>query len=221
MSPGSGLRGCAPEVQLARHQAEELALALLRHGARVGIVHWATGLKLDVLAGWYRHLHGRAPPRGPLPDSSGSMIRTRTEQVHASLFGVIYTRHDREGASERAIDLRGLVYAYELYLALTREATLSINAAWILARDLRAGLASIGWCTACHAPYIALTESILIGCGIMEQTHIDIFQWLMRGSAVRASPSGQVPTRKLPDPRGSPARGTTSRHITARKSLIG
>ena len=164
MRSGSGLRGCAPDVQLARHQAEELALALLRHGARVGIVHWATGLKLDVLAGWYRHLHGRAPPRGPLPDSSGSMIRTRTEQVHASLFGVIYTRHDREGASERVIDLRGLVCAYELYLALTREATLSINAAWILARDLRAGLASIGWCTACHAPYIALTESILIGC---------------------------------------------------------
>ena len=164
MRSGSGLRGRAPDVQLARHQAEELALALLRHGARVGIVHWATGLKLDVLAGWYRHLHGRAPPRGPLPDSSGSMIRTRTEQVHASLFGVIYTGHHRDGASDRAIDLRGLVCAYELYLALTREATLSINAAWILARDLRAGLASIGWCTACHAPYIALTESILIGC---------------------------------------------------------
>lgn len=164
MKSATGPRGCAPEVQLARHQAEELALALLRHGARVGVVHWATGLKVDVLAGWYRHLHGRAPPRGPMPNSASSMIRTRTEQVHASLFGVIYTGHPRDGASDRAIDLQGLVHAYELYRSLTREATLSINAAWILARDLRAGLASIGWCATCNAAYLALSESILIGC---------------------------------------------------------
>ena len=164
MRSATGLHGGAPEIQLARHQAEKLALALLHHGARVGVVHWATGLKVDVLASWYRHIHGRAPPRGPMPESASSMIRTRTEQVHASLFAVIYTGHHRDSASDRAIDLHRLVHAYELYRSLTREATLSINAAWILARDLRAGLASIGWCTTCSAAYLALSESILIGC---------------------------------------------------------
>jgi len=160
------VRGCSPEIQFARHQAEELALSLLRHGARVGVVHWATGLKVDVLAGWYRQIHGRAPPRGPMPENSGSMIRTRTEQLYASLFGVIYTGHHKDSASGRMIDPESLVRAYEMYLSLTDgpAAALSINNAWILARDLRAGLASIAWCPACQAHYIAPSESILMGC---------------------------------------------------------
>ncbi len=164
MKSATGLRGCAPEVQLARHQAEELALALLRHGARVGVVHWATGLKVDVLAGWYRHLHGRAPPRGPMPNSASSMIRTRTEQVHASLFGVIYTGHPRDGASDRAIDLRGLVHAYELYLSLTRGGDPEHQRGL----DPRAGPARgarLDWLVHdVQRRLLALSESILIGC---------------------------------------------------------
>ena len=35
-------------------------------------------------------------------------------------------------------------------------------------------------------------------CGIMEQMHIAIFQWLMHGSAVGPSPRGRVPARILP-----------------------
>ena len=57
--------------------------------------------------------------------------------------------------------------------------------------------------------------------GIMEQMHIDIFQWLMRGYPVLPSPRSRVPTRTLPDPRIRPARGTARYHITARNSLIG
>jgi hypothetical protein len=156
-----------PDARLARHDAETLALVMLQHGARVGIVHWATGLKSTVLAGWYRQLHGRAPPRGPLPDSAGSMIRTRTEHAAASLFGVVYAEHRRDGAHGRIIDPHGLVRAYELYLALIAgppAGVLGINQAWIVARDLRAGLAAITWCPSCEAPYIALRDAILIGC---------------------------------------------------------
>lgn len=157
---------CAPAQQLSRHQAEELALALLRHGARVGLVHWATGLKTSVLAGWYREIHGRAPPRGPMPESTGSMIRTRTEHLFASLFGVIYAGQQKGSGSERVIDTRTLVRAYEIHLSMTDEpeTTLTINKAWIIARDLRAGLASVAWCRTCEAHYIELRESILTGC---------------------------------------------------------
>jgi len=165
-------RRLAPPGPLGRHQAETLALALLGHGARVGVVHWATGVKLEVLAHWFRHLQGRPPPRGPLPESSGSMVRTRAQQAQASLFGVIYARHHREGAGGHAIDPWALVQAYELYLSLGvtdrgatgRGATLSINEAWILARDLRGGLASLDWCPTCQARYVATQDGILVGC---------------------------------------------------------
>ena len=175
---GTGRSGIAPiglanpcaqvrDPHLARHDAETLALAMLKHGARVGVVHWATGLKSTVLAGWYRQLHGRAPPRGPLPDSAGSMIRTRTEHAAASLFGVVYAEHRRDGAIGRMIDPQLLVRAYELYLALIdgpHAGVLGINQAWIVARDLRAGLAAIAWCPSCEARYIAMRDAILIGC---------------------------------------------------------
>lgn len=162
--PPRGRRG-TPESQLVRHQAEELALRLLRHGARAGVVHWSTGLKLEVLAGWYRRIHGRAPPRGPLPDHSGSMIRTRTEHLHASLFGVIYAGYHKEGAAVRRIDPHSLVSAYEAYLALADgRAIISINQGWILARDLRSGLAAVAWCPSCQAHYVDLRASILRGC---------------------------------------------------------
>jgi hypothetical protein len=94
------------------------------------------------------------------------MIRTRTGQLYASLFGVIYAGHHKDNTSGRVIDPQSLVRAYEMYLSLTDDpaAALSINNAWILARDLRAGLASVAWCPACQAHYIALSESILTGC---------------------------------------------------------
>lgn len=152
---------------LGRYQAETLALALLGHGARVGVVHWATGVKLEVLAHWFRHLNGRPPPRGPLPESSGSMVRTRAQQAQASLFGVIYALHHRDGTGGHAIDPWGLVRAYEMYLSLGAAAQgrrLSINDAWILARDLRGGLASLDWCPTCQAPYVATRDGILVGC---------------------------------------------------------
>jgi len=157
----------APPGPLGRHQAETLALALLGHGARVGVVHWATGVKLEVLGNWFRHLNGRPPPRGPLPESSGSMVRTRAQQAQASLFGVIYARHYNPDMGGRAMDPWGLLRAYELYLSLGtagRTAPLSINDAWILARDLRGGLASLDWCPDCLAYYVATQDGILVGC---------------------------------------------------------
>jgi hypothetical protein len=160
-------RRLAPPGPLGRHQAETLALALLGHGARVGVVHWATGVKLEVLAHWFRHLHRRPPPRGPLPESSGSMVRTRAQQAQASLFGVVYARHHQAGAGGHAIDPWALVHSYELYLflgAAARGAPLSINEAWILARDLRGGLASLDWCPTCQARYVATQDGILVGC---------------------------------------------------------
>ena len=138
-----------------------LAVALLRRRARVSIVHHETGVSRAKLRALYREIHGHGAPSGQIPMIGGATIQTRAQQVHAGLFAALYERYGGP-ATTRQLDIRAVIAAYDLYRAMApTEAPLDLNAAWVIARDLRVGTAELRTCSACTVRYLVASASRL------------------------------------------------------------
>jgi Flagellar transcriptional activator (FlhC) len=152
---------------LERHHRFALAIRLIGHHTKLSIVHAATEVRLETLRRLYREVHGRAPRGGPLANSVGTVVKTRGQQAHASLFASLYLAR-RGPVLYQAIDYIALADAYELYLALLPRQTkplLPINLAWAVATDLRGGQASFSRCHRCDVQYLLLhTGSMGLRC---------------------------------------------------------
>ena len=138
-----------------------LAVSLLRRRARVSIVHHETGVSRAKLRALFREIHGRGAPSGQIPMIGGATIQTRAQQVHAGLFAALYERYGGP-ATTRQLDIRAVIAAYDLYRAMApTEAPLDLNAAWVIARDLRVGTAELRNCNACAVRYLVASASRL------------------------------------------------------------
>jgi hypothetical protein len=88
------------------------------------------------------------------------VIATRRQQLHASLFAVVYVRL---GGSDvyRVPDLRATLAAQDLYgrLAPPDADLLDFNAAWVIARDLRVGASRLIDCPVCGVRYLVSDNS--------------------------------------------------------------
>ena len=146
-----------------RYAALRLAVRLVRHGVKLSIVHSGTGVARDYLRNLHREIHGRSPRGGPLVTSVGTVIKTRPQQAHASLFAAWYLRLDGRGLYQ-AINYTALLDAIELYLALIpghQPPLLDINLAWATARDLRCGQAQVQHCPTCDVGFLVMRAGML------------------------------------------------------------
>jgi len=161
-------RPAAHEAVQQRHDAEHLAQVMLSLGARSAYVIAATGLSNEQVRHWHLRITGRQAARGPVPYHAASVIRTRAAQAHASLFAAL----EQQAATglERGVDPWRILQAFQRYLALVPEAllaqALTINDAWVIARDLRGGAATLVWCDLCQANYLDMQGSALCGCPV-------------------------------------------------------
>ena len=137
-----------------------LAVALLRHQARITLVAAATGLPEPSLLALYRDLHGQSPVAGQLRASAGAVLRPYRRHFHATLFAALYHRLAGEGGPRQ--DARRLLQAYERYrrLAPADHYGIDINTAWVIARDLRTRLVTLRRCPRCNSPYLMTADSI-------------------------------------------------------------
>ena len=139
----------------------ELAVSLLRRKARVSIVHHETGVSRAKLRILHRELHGRGAPSGQIPMIGGATIQTRALQVHAGLFAALYERYAGPAMS-RQLDIRAVIAAHDLFESMVpQEPQLDLNAAWVIARDLRVGTSELRYCGVCELCYLVCSTSRL------------------------------------------------------------
>lgn len=138
---------------LSLYEALQLAVSMIRHRARTSIVEASTGLHGDAIRTLFKDIHGSSPSSGPLLTSAEPLTRKPYRHLHAAIFAALYGdfRHSSEG-----IDADAVVRAFELYLELAPKDRhrIDINEAWIVARDLRAGLVSTRRCHRCRIIYL-------------------------------------------------------------------
>jgi len=147
---------------LAEHAQLALAIELLRRGARTSIVHQETGVSRAKLRTLYREIRGRSPPSGQLPESAAVFVTSRHRQVQVSLFARLY---EAMGGPRiyQALDIRMVMAAHTLYAEMVAgpgvAPSLDINGAWMIARDLRSGAATLHPCRRCDAPFIVCQQA--------------------------------------------------------------
>ena len=133
----------------------QLAISLIKNGARLQLLEMETSLSRDRLIRLYKELRGESPPKGMLPFSIDWFL-TWQPNIHASFFLLIY-RQLEACAGIKGID--AVAKAYELYLeqmppASDAEAVLSLTRAWTLIRFLKSAMLSTTDCKRCGGIYI-------------------------------------------------------------------
>jgi flagellar transcriptional activator FlhC len=140
---------------LEESKAIQLAVELIKFGARLQLLEVEISLSRDRLINLYRELHGMSPPRGMLPFSVDWFL-TWKPNVHSSLFIGIY-RQLIEHTSARGIE--AVIKAYKLYLEQVEcyegeEAMLSLTRAWTLLRFLNSLILVVVPCKTCGGEFV-------------------------------------------------------------------
>lgn len=137
-----------------------LALAMVRHRAKIAIIHAGTNIPRRTLRTLYHAVHGESPSSGPIATTAAHILKSRPQHASASLYASLYLRSGG-GEIYRAVAWRALVDAYDIYMGLARATTgtLDINQAWALATDFKAARATLGSCEQCHVPFLVVAAS--------------------------------------------------------------
>lgn len=147
-------------ITIEQHQKTEQALTLIRCGFRTKIIEHATGLRMSVVRHLYKEIWGCSPTPGMLPQSV-NVVKSWERLAQASLFADVY--HRLYGSVVyRDVDITRVLRAYRTYAMLHAQMALpsqllDINAAWVIARDLRAGTARLTRCK-CGYPTMLLAH---------------------------------------------------------------
>jgi flagellar transcriptional activator FlhC len=148
-------------------QEIQLAVELIRLGARLQLLEAETKLSRERLLKLYKEVKGVSPPKGMLPYSTDWFLAWQPN-VHASLFMSFY-RFMREHT--RLAGLAAVVKAYRLYLDHIElyglERVLSLTRAWTLVRFFDAGMLKMARCGTCGGHFVAhaydLTDDYVCG----------------------------------------------------------
>jgi flagellar transcriptional activator FlhC len=131
-----------------------LAVELVRLGARLQVLESETNLSRERLLKLYKEVKGESPPKGMLPFSTDWFISWQPN-IHSSLFMNIYL-YLGQHAGTSGID--AIVKSYRLYLehieANGLERVLSLTRAWSLVRFFEAKMLTTVPCTRCGGHFI-------------------------------------------------------------------
>lgn len=133
----------------------QLAIELIKHGARLQVLEIETTLSRERLIRLYKELQGVSPPKGMLPFSTDWYL-TWQPNIHASLF--ILVKKQLESNSGLS-GISAISKAYEIYLELIppdpdQEPVLSFTRAWTLVRFLSSAMLSSAHCKQCGGGFI-------------------------------------------------------------------
>jgi len=131
----------------------QLAIELIKLGARLQLLESETDLSRERLIRLYKELRGVSPPKGMLPFSV-DWFMTWLPNIHGSMFYNIH-RYLQQNASVHGV--RALMGAYRLYLEHVepgQEPLLSFTRAWILVRFFDAGMLELAPCQRCRGHFV-------------------------------------------------------------------
>lgn len=139
----------------------QLAIELIRHGARLQLLEHETSLSRERLIKLYKELRGVSPPKGMLPFSTDWFI-TWQPNVHSSLYMNIY-QYLCEHAKMSGV--AAILKAYQLYLeqmpaAAGEEPVLSLTRAWTLIRYFDSKMLQVTSCNKCGGHFITHTYDL-------------------------------------------------------------
>ncbi|MBK4734156.1 flagellar transcriptional regulator FlhC [Noviherbaspirillum pedocola] len=133
----------------------QLAIDLIKLGARLQLLEMETSLSRERLLKLYKELKGVSPPKGMLPFSTDWFI-TWQPNIHSSLFINIYRYLvDHAGAT----GIEAVMKAYQLYLeqmqpAPGEEPVLSLTRAWTLVRFFDSKMLTTAKCRECGGDFV-------------------------------------------------------------------
>lgn len=137
-------------------QQIQLAIELVKLGARLQLLESETSLSRERLLNLYKELKGVSPPKGMLPFSMDWFI-TWQPNIHSSLFVNIH-KYLVEHAGISGIE--AIMKAYQLYLEQTQsgegdiEPVLSLTRAWTLTRFIERKMLSTTPCRKCGGHFV-------------------------------------------------------------------
>jgi flagellar transcriptional activator FlhC len=137
-------------------QEIQLAIELIRLGARLQLLESETSLSRERLLKLYKELKGMSPPKGMLPFSTDWFI-TWQPNIHSSLFINI---HKYLVEHARISGIEAVMKAYKLYLEqLGRnddddEPVLSLTRAWTLVRFFESKMLTTKPCRCCNGHFV-------------------------------------------------------------------
>lgn len=136
-------------------QEIQLAIELIRLGARLQLLEAETSLSRERLLKLYKELKGMSPPKGMLPFSTDWFI-TWQPNIHASLFIGIH-KYLVEHAKISGIE--AIMKAYRLYLEQAEcepgdEPVLSLTRAWTLVRFFESKMLATACCRECGGSFV-------------------------------------------------------------------
>ncbi|HEY4316930.1 MAG TPA: flagellar transcriptional regulator FlhC [Herbaspirillum sp.] len=137
-------------------QEIQLAIELIRLGARLQLLESETSLSRERLLKLYKELKGMSPPKGMLPFSTDWFI-TWQPNIHSSLFINI---HKYLVEHARISGIEAVMKAYKLYLEqLGRnddddEPVLSLTRAWTLVRFFESKMLTTKPCRCCSGQFV-------------------------------------------------------------------
>ncbi len=140
----------------------QLAIQLIKLGARLQLLESQTSLSREKLTKLYKELRGISPPKGMLPFSTDWFL-TWQPNIHSSIFMNIYF-FLRKNTNVTGID--ALTKSYQLYIEQSHsldltdeqpagdEPVLSLIRAWTLVRFVEQKLLKMESCTTCNGSFV-------------------------------------------------------------------
>ena len=134
-----------------------LAVNLIKLGARLQVLESETNLSYERLLKLYKEVQGKSPSKGMLPFSTDWFMSWQPN-IHSSLFLNIYEYLNKSTAID---DI-------EKTKALGFEAVLTITRAWRLVKFVDAGMVQLTPCTCCGGKFVAHTNELTANyvCGL-------------------------------------------------------
>lgn len=138
----------------------QLAVELIRLGARLQLLEAETNLSRERLLKLYKEVKGESPPKGMLPFSTDWFI-TWQPNIHSSLF-MAFHRFLAEHTKTRGLDT--IVKAYRMYLNHVQlhgmDQVLSLTRAWTLVRFVDANMLTDASCKCCGGKFVVHTYDL-------------------------------------------------------------
>ena len=141
-------------VKSVIHEAREinLAIELIKLGARLQFLESETSLSRDRLIKLYKEIRGVSPPKGLLPFST-DWYMTWLSNIHSSMFYNIYRFMVDQGGTT---PITGLIKSYQLYMEQVTqqgvEPVLDFTRAWTLVRFFDSNMLHVEHLHALHRP---------------------------------------------------------------------
>jgi flagellar transcriptional activator FlhC len=133
----------------------QLAIDLIRLGARLQFLEAETGLSRDRLIKLYKEIRGVSPPKGLLPFST-DWFMTWMANIHSSMFYNIYRFMVTHGD---CATITAIVKSYRLYLEQVEqqggEVVLDFTRAWTLVRYFNSDMLQLSTCSRCTGQFVA------------------------------------------------------------------